>query len=57
VETADVLAVWLPAEGPVEPGSTSVPKILFVDREAVEVLAEPRDTPFIREMCPHLFSS
>ncbi len=54
VETADVLVVWLPAESPVEPGGTSVPQILYVDREAVHVLAEPRDEPFVREMCPHL---
>jgi hypothetical protein len=55
IETADVLAVYLGEWPKLEPGSESLPGVLYVDREAVEVLAEPRDDPFVRERCPHLF--
>jgi hypothetical protein len=53
VETADVLAVRLPKI--VEAGATPEFETLYVEREAITILAEPQDTPFVRQLCPHLF--
>jgi hypothetical protein len=45
VETADVLAVWL----------EDTSELFYVEREAIQILAIPKDDPFIRRMCPHLY--
>jgi hypothetical protein len=51
VETADVLSVVLRGE----PGQPAT--LLYVDKEAIQILAVPKDDPFIRRMCPHLFGA
>jgi hypothetical protein len=45
VETADVLAVWL----------EDTSELFYVERETIQILAIPKDDPFIRRMCPHLY--
>ncbi len=48
LETADVLSLWLGED------LESV-SIMYVERNDVEVGAEPKSDDFARENCPHLF--